>query len=218
MHDAESETHDSLAKQRRAGMIAIAISMPVALLLWLAVAFIAPPLTAVDDLAARMLFTLKCLSVAVLFCLVLGVEAVAHERLMAPAFDPLAGFETRRLRVNQRYLQNTLEQIIVFAVGLFGLAAYSPDGSAMRAVLATTVVWTLSRFAFWIGYHRSAAMRGLGAPGMALSMIVLLYVAGRIGFDVGGFLGAAVPIAAFLAIEIFLFRATRPVPNRDYGT
>jgi len=122
------------------------------------------------------------------------------------------------LRVNQRYLQNTLEQIIVFAVGLFGLAAYSPDGSAMRAVLATTVVWTLSRFAFWLGYHRSAAMRGLGAPGMALSVIVLLYVAGRIGFDVGGFLGAAVPIAAFLAIEIFLFRATRPVPNRDYGT
>jgi hypothetical protein len=32
----------------------------------------------------------------------------------------------------------------------------------------------LARFAFWIGYHRSAAMRGLGAPGMALSMIVLV--------------------------------------------
>lgn len=218
MNDAEAETKDSFVKQRRAGMIAIATAMPIALLLWLGVAYLVPPLTAMDSLGIRMLFTLKCVSLAVLFCLVLGVEAVAHERLSSPAFDPLAGFETRRLRVNQRYLQNTLEQIIVFAVGLFGLAAYSPDGSAMRAVLATTVVWTLSRFAFWIGYHRSAAMRGLGAPGMALSMIVLLYVAGRIGFDVGGFLGAAVPIAAFLAIEIFLFRATRPVPNRDYGT
>src|SRR5690349_16087523 len=81
MHDAESATQDSLAKQRRAGMIAIAVSMPVALLLWLAVACFAPPLTAMDDLSARMLFTLKCLSVAVLFSLVLGVEAVAHERL-----------------------------------------------------------------------------------------------------------------------------------------
>ena len=214
MNDAESNTKDSLAKQRRAGMIAIAIAMPVGLLLWLAVAFFTPPLMGMDDLSVRMLFTLKCLSFAVLFCLVLGVEAVAHERLLSPAFNPLAGFETRRLRVNQRYLQNTLEQIVVFAVGLFGLAAYATDGFAMRAVMATTVVWIVARFAFWIGYHWSAAMRGLGAPGMALSMIVLLYVAARIGFDGGGFLGAAVPIAAFVAIEVFLFRVTRPIENR----
>ena len=209
MNDVEAETRDSVVSQRRAGIIAIAVAMPMALVLWLAIAFLAPPLTAMDSLDARMLFTLKCLCLAVLFCVVLGVEAVAHERLSSPAFDPLAGFETRRLRVNQRNLQNTLEQLIVFAVGLFGLAAYSPDGSAMRAVLATTVVWILARFAFWIGYHRSAAMRGAGAPGMALSMLVLLYVAGRIGFDLGGFVGAAVPVAAFIAIEAFLFRATR---------
>jgi hypothetical protein len=104
--------------------------------------------------------------------------------------------------VNQRYLQNTLEQFIVFVVGLFGLAAYSPDSSVMRAVLATTVVWILARFAFWIGCHRSAAMRGIGAPGMAVSMIVLLYVAGRIRFDLGGVVGATVPVAAFRGISI----------------
>lgn len=215
MNDVEAKARDSFVNQRRAGIIAIAVAIPVALVLWLAVARLAPPLTAMDSLGARMLFTLKCLCLAVLFCLVLGVEAVAHERLSSPAFDPLAGFATRRLRVNQRYLQNTMEQIIVFAVGLFGLAAYSSDGSAMRAVLATTVVWMAARFAFWMGYHRSAAMRGIGAPGMALSMIVLLYVAGRIGFDVGGFVGVAVPVAAFIAIEAFLFRATRPDADHE---
>jgi hypothetical protein len=46
---------------------------------------------------------------------------------------------------------------------------------------------------------------------MALSMIVLLYVAARIGYDVGGFVGATIPVAAFLVIEAFLFRATRPL-------
>jgi hypothetical protein len=76
-------------------------------------------------------------------------------------------------------------------------------------VLATTIVWMLALFAFWIGYHRGAAMRGLGAPGMALSMIVLLYVAARIGYDVGGFVGVPIPVVAFLVIEAFLFRATR---------
>jgi len=202
-------------RQRRAGMIAIAMAMPVSLLLWLAIAYFAPPLQGMESLAGRLLFTLKCCCLAVLFCLVTGVEAVAHERLFSPAFDPLSGFETRRLLVNQRYLQNTLEQILVFMAGLFGLAAYSPDGSQMRGVLATTVVWMLARAAFWIGYHRSAAMRGLGAPGMALSMIVLLYVVGRIGYEVGGFVGAAVPMVAFLAIEAFLFRTTRPPTSAD---
>jgi hypothetical protein len=215
MDDAESEKRGFI-RRRRAGMTAIAAAMPVALLLWLAIAYLVSPLAGMDSLGGRMLFTLKCCCVAVLFCLVTGVEAVAHERLFSPAFDPLSGFETRRLRVNQRYLQNTLEQILVFAAGLFGLAAYSPDGSAMRAVLATTIVWILARFAFWIGYHRSAAMRGLGAPGMALSLIVLLYVVWRSGYEIGGFVGAAIPVLTFLAIEAFLFRATRPVSSADH--
>jgi uncharacterized MAPEG superfamily protein len=115
------------------------------------------------------------------------------------------------LRVNLRYLQNTLEQFVVFAFALFGLAAYSPNGAAMRAVVAATVIWIAARFAFWIGYHKSAAMRGLGAPGMALSMILLIYVASRFGRDLAGFPGAIAPIAAFLALEAVLFWSTRPI-------
>lgn len=215
MSDAGSE-EVGFRRERRAGMIAIGAAMPVALLLWLGITYLSPPLTGIDTIGGRMLFALKCFCLAVLFCVVTGVEAVAHERLVSTAFDPLSGFETRRLPVNQRYLQNTLEQTLVFAAALFGLSAYCPDGSAMRAVLATTIVWILARFAFWIGYHRSAAMRGLGAPGMALSLIVLLYVAGRIGYEAGGLVGAAVPIVAFLAIEVYLFRATQPAPSADH--
>jgi hypothetical protein len=46
---------------------------------------------------------------------------------------------------------------------------------------------------------------------MALSLIVLLYVAGRIGYELGGIAAAAVPVIAFLAIEACLF-ATRSLP------
>ena len=190
-------------------MLAIAASAVLSAILWLGIRALAPPLAGMETLGARMLFALKCLSLATLFCLVTGVEAVAHERLRSPAFDPLAGYETKRLRVNLRYLQNTLEQLVVFGVGLFGLAAYSPGGAAMRAVLATTIVWVLTRWAFWIGYHRSAALRGLGAPSMAMSLIVLLYVAARIGGDVAGTAGVVGIILAFLAFEVLLFRATR---------
>jgi hypothetical protein len=33
-------------------------------------------------------------------------------------------------------------------------------------------------------------------------------VAGRIGYEIGGFIGAAVPVMMFLGVEIFLFLAT----------
>jgi hypothetical protein len=205
LSDAQKQ---AFRRERRAGMLAIAISAPVAIVLWIALFRLTPPLAGLDDLGARMAFTLKCGAVAVLFCLFGGVEAVAHERLVTRAFDPLTGFETRRLRVNKQYLQNTLEQTVLFLPGLFGLAAYSPTPTAMRSVVATTVVWIVARFAFWIGYHRSAAMRGLGAPGMAMSLLVLLYVTGRFGYELGGEAMAAVLLAAFLALEAVLFWTT----------
>ncbi|NML97878.1 hypothetical protein HHL24_07940 [Paraburkholderia sp. RP-4-7] len=207
--------HDSLdfRRQRRVGIAGIAVASLLASGLWLGIDLLLSPLPGMDSLGARMLLTLKCCCVVVLFCLVTGVEAVAHERLTSPAFDPLAGFETRRLRVNQRYLQNTVEQIIVFAASLFGLAAYCPNGSAMRAVVATTVVWIAGRAAFWLGYHRSAALRGLGAPGMAISMIVLLYVVSRFGREIAGTVGAIVPVVAFFTIEAVLFWGTRPAKD-----
>lgn len=208
MDSSEAETN-GFSHQRSEGMKYIALSAPVAILLWLGLYTYLPPLMGMESLGARMLFALKCCCLAVLFSLVTGVEAVAHERLFSPAFDPLSGFETHRLRINQCYLQNTLEQIVVFAAGLFGLAAYCSTGSGMRAIVATTLVWILARYAFWIGYHRSAAMRGLGAPGMAMSMIVLLYVVSRFGYEAAGVIGAVAPVAAFLFIEGYLFRATR---------
>jgi hypothetical protein len=190
-------------------MAAIAVSMAITLALWFALTRLLPPLHGMDSVAARMVLALKCIALATLFCLVPGIEAVAHERLQTPAFDPLAGHETKRLRVNLRYLRNTLEQLIVLAVGLFGLAAYLTSGESLRALPALTIIWVLNRFAFWIGYHRSAAIRGLGAPSMALGLIVLLYVVARIGNDLAGTAGAVAAVGAYLAIEAVLFWKTR---------
>jgi hypothetical protein len=202
-------TQSDWRAQRRIGIGAIALSGLVAAALWLALRYAMPPIAGMETLAARMVFTAKCCCLAVLFCLVMGVEAVAHERLQTSAFDPATSNASRRLWVNQRYLQNTLEQLVVFIAAVFGLALYSPDGAAMRAVLATTVVWVLARFAFWLGYHRSAALRGLGAPGMATTLIALIYVGARIGYDLAGTAGAVAVIVLFIAIEAVLFRTTR---------
>ena len=199
--------------ERVKGMLGIAGAMIPSAALWYWLRFNAPILEGMDEPAARLAFALKCAALAVLFTLVLGIEAVAHERLVSPAFDPLAGHETRRLRVNQRYLQNTLEQTVVFLVGLLGLAVYLDDGNQMRAVLATAVVWTLSRWAFWAGYHLSSTWRCLGAPSMLLGQLVLGYVGLRVGFDVAGEAGAAAVLIAFLAFEALLFWKTAIPPK-----
>lgn len=196
-------------QERKSGMAAIAASVAVSALVWVALWQFLPPLSGMDSVGARMVVALKCLAFATLFCFVAGIEAVAHERLQSNAFDPLQGHQTERLRVNLRYLQNTLEQLIVFAVGLFGLAAYLDSGSAMRIVIASTLVWILNRFAFWIGYHRSAAMRGLGAPSMLIGLAMLLYVVARIGGDVAGTAGTVAAMLLFLALEAVLFLKTR---------
>jgi MAPEG family len=195
--------------ERRTGIGAIALAGIIGAILWLGIYRYAPPIADSASLGGRMLFALKCVAVATLFCFVGGVEAVAHERLQSAAFDPLKGYKTRRLGVNLRYLQNSLEQLVVLAVGLFGLASYLTTGESMRAVLATTVVWIVSRFAFWIGYHHSAAMRGIGAPGMLAAMLALLYVAWRIGNELAGSVGGWAIIGGYLLLEALLFRATR---------
>jgi hypothetical protein len=203
------EPPEDWRQERKSGIGAIAISIAVSAALWFALYRFLPPLKGMDELGARVLVALKCLAAATLFALVAGVESVAHERLQSAAFDPLAGRQTKRLQVNLRYLQNTLEQIVIFGVGLFGLAAYLTSGEAMRAIPATTIIWIINRFAFWIGYHRSAAMRGLGAPSMAVSLIMLLYVVVRIGGELAGTAGAIIAIGLYLALEAVLFLKTR---------
>jgi hypothetical protein len=205
---AETPAYDWKA-ERKTGMTVIALSLGVNLVLWIALRRMIPSLAGMETLEARMLVALKCVVAATLYCFVTGIEAVAHERLQGAAFDPLAGHETRRLRVNSRYLQNTLEQLIAFAVGLFGLAVYLTNGNSMRTLPAVTVLWIINRFAFWIGYHRSAAMRGLGALSVAIGLIMLLYVVWRIGGDIAGTGGAFAAVAFYLAIEAVLFWKTR---------
>jgi len=193
----------------------IAISFAVAAALWLAAYFLLPPLAGMDEPLARLIFALKCGCVAVLLCFVLGIEAVAHERLRSPAIDPLSGYETRRMTINLRYLQNTLEQLLVFLPGLFGLAYYSGSGAAMRAVAATALVWIVGRFAFWIGYHQGGLHRAAGAPGMMLGMAMLLYVGARFGYELAGWAGAGLLLALFFAGEAILFATTKPLASRS---
>jgi len=88
---------EELKRQRRTGMVMIGLAMPVAAALWVAIDQLMPPILSMENFASREAFALTCWCAAVLFTLVMGVGAVAHEQLRSPAFDPLTPFETRRI-------------------------------------------------------------------------------------------------------------------------
>ncbi|HWE75285.1 MAG TPA: MAPEG family protein [Stellaceae bacterium] len=201
---------------QRAGLFGeIAIAFVISAALWLATYYLLPPLDGMTGALARLVFALKCGCVALLFCFVFGIEAVAHERLRSPAIDPLAGYETRRMTINLRCLQNTLEQLLLFLPGLFGLAYYCDSGAAMRAVVATTLVWIIGRFAFWIGYHQGSLHRAAGAPSMMIGMVMLLYVSARFGYELAGWSGAILLLVLFFAGEMVLVLTTKPLLPRS---
>lgn len=187
--------------------MAIGLSIPVAIALWLALAHWLPPV-AVEPLR----FTLGCIGAAALLAFLPGIEAVAHERLFSRAIDPLAGADSRRLIVNRRYVQNTLEQLWVFAPGLALLGLYAGD---LRMVAATTITWVLGRWAFWIGYHRDPVMRAIGASSLAQSLIVLAWGVGAFGHELAGWAGVAALVGPFVAIEAWLFAVLRRPPADD---
>lgn len=184
--------------------MAAGASLPAALAIWFALRAALPPIT-----TDPMLFTLRLAGAALFLAFLPVIEAVAHERLMSPAIDPLAGKDSKRLVVNQRVLQNTLEQSLVFVPGLFLVAHYASD---LREAAACAILWVIGRWAFWIGYHIGPMWRGLGVFSLAQGLIMLGYGVGCFGYELAGWAGVAALIGPYVAIEAYLFAVLRKPP------
>jgi uncharacterized membrane protein YecN with MAPEG domain len=89
-------------------------------------------------------------------------------RTMTRAVDPLAGEDGRLLRVNQRALTNTVEQLAGFAPALLALAT-GVSGGLMPYVIAAGIMFALARLVFWGGYLLGPMLR---APGMAATFAI----------------------------------------------
>jgi hypothetical protein len=182
-------------------MLAVGFTLPPAWLLWIALCRFLPPIT-----GDPMVFALGCSGAVLLLTLAAGIEAVAHERLFHASIDPLAGADSPRLIINQRYLQNTLEQAALFIPALFLLAYHARD---LRVVAATAILWTLGRWAYWIGYHIGSPWRGLGVFSMGISLVTLVYGVGAFGYALAGWPGTAALLGPFALLEAWLFLALR---------
>lgn len=148
---------------RLASLALSALGLAGAGLLWWWLAATAPPVARIDTAGRLALAAASLLpGVAVLAAMIIAQIGI---RFVTGAFDPTRGEESRALRVNQRAITNTVEQLAVFAPSLVALTA-AVDETRLAAALALGAVFATARLAFWVGYALHPVAR---APGMAAS-------------------------------------------------
>lgn len=116
-----------------------------------------PPGPYLPGTEQRLALALQCSMVASL-TLVAGVLAVASQRFSSEAIDPLAGARPRRLEIHSRYLQNTLEQLVLFTLASTALATVLAPGET-RLLFIATLLFSTGRLAFWLGYLKHPLLR-----------------------------------------------------------
>ena len=133
-------------------------------MLWVAYAIL-PPLQGLEEMSARLLLAVRWLLVAMIpyaaVCIV-----ILSARFFEGAHNPLLGGESERLKIQCRVMQNTLEQLVWFALCVVPLATYLEPAQA-RLVPIMCTFFALARIVYWWGYLRSGTLGR--APGVQLT-------------------------------------------------
>ncbi len=112
------------------------------------------------DVADRLELMVKCSILAILPA-VAAIAIVAAQRLNP---DMWVGQQVKRysaLDINTRVILNTVEQFLLFLVGIAGVALYLPATEA-RSIPLLTSLFLMGRILFWIGYHKNPHLRAFG--------------------------------------------------------
>ena len=124
-----------------------------------------PPVAGLDSTPERLVFALRWLVVAFLpyaaVCLV-----ILNNRFFEGAHNPLRGEESASLAIHCRVMQNTLEQLVWFALCVLPLATYLTAAS-MRLVPIVCVCFAFARLLYWWGYFRDGTLGR--APGVQVT-------------------------------------------------
>ncbi|MFD1612720.1 MAPEG family protein [Sphingomonas tabacisoli] len=125
-----------------------------------------------DEMASRIGYALRWNAIAALPLFAM-LAAVGNARFLSEAIDPTLGKEDRKLLINGRVTDNTLQQFALFWAGSLAMAAALPGGQ-VRLVGAAAIVFVVMRLAFWIGYRVRPVYRAFGFSSTAYMNLFLL--------------------------------------------
>lgn len=161
-----------------AGMASGAIGSAV--FLYLGYRFLPPFVPVLMEPIERVVYAIRWL-VLPAATLVLGVALVAGGRFFTPrAIEGDAPARGSALEINLRYVTNTSEQLLLFAIALLALSIHL-HGTAVRMIPLLALWFAFARLTFLAGYHRSPLARAFGfAATFYPSVAMLLYDALKI--------------------------------------
>jgi MAPEG family protein len=108
----------------------------------------------------RLELMIEC-SILAISPAVLAIAIVAAQRLNPDMWVGQRPKPNSALDVNTRFVLNTVEQFILFVVGLAGIALYAPLSEA-NSIPVLTSLFLMGRLLFWIGYHKNPYLRAFG--------------------------------------------------------
>ena len=130
--------------------------------------YVVPAHPGMEHVLDRLVLALRWLLVAI-FPYVAVCLHIAYARLVEGSHNPLTGGESERLQIHCRVMQNTLEQLVWFAVSVLALSTYlSPN--QVRLVPVLCVLFALARFVYWWGYLRRGTLGR--APGVQITFLL----------------------------------------------
>jgi len=108
----------------------------------------------------RLALAIQCSVVATLPA-VIAIIVVAAQRLNPDMWVGQRVRPNSALDINTRFILNTMEQFVLFLVGIGGIALYAPLTEAHSLPILTSL-FLLGRILFWLGYHYNPYLRAFG--------------------------------------------------------
>lgn len=145
--------------QNKVAVGAISGLTAMVLMVWGFSSLISSPAIA-DNAAERLAYALHwAVLPAILFFAMVG--AVGNARFFSEAIDPTLGKENHKMVIDGRVADNTLQQLVLFLIGMLALAVSLP-ADRLSIVAAVSITFVIVRIAFWIGYRIQPVYRAFG--------------------------------------------------------
>jgi hypothetical protein len=157
--------------QRSVAVGAVSGITAMILLVW-GLSTVIPSPEIADNAADRIAYALRWATLPALVFFVM-VAAVGNARFASEAIDPTLGKESPKMVVDGHVADNTLQQLVLFLVGMLGLAVTLPL-HRLSIVAAVSITFVIVRIAFWVGYRIKPVYRAFGFASTAYMNLGML--------------------------------------------